>query len=100
MFLEVNWSEFGLTGVIVGLIVIPIVSAFLRYTNSARADLKQVNSEFTNYLKDMSGKQTEALVSVGNALQQSMEASRKHEERANRRHAQVMTALGKDSDLD
>ena len=99
LFLQsVSWGDFGLTGLIVGLIVIPIITFFLGFVNTARSDLRDSNTAFTDYLKETASKQTEALVSVGNALQRSIEAASYHEVRAAKRHAQVLAAMGKSPD--
>lgn len=89
---------------IVGTLALLMMGTFLWYVRAARQDLKdahktssetiaQAHTDFTTYLKETASKQTEALVSVGNALQASIEQARAHEERANRRHLEVLNRL-------
>jgi hypothetical protein len=97
---ELTGRDYGL----LGALVIPIVGTFIWFVRAMRGDLKEdraafredikeSHSDFTEYLKETAEKQTEALVSVGNALQMSMRASEAHEDRANTRHHQVLRAI-------
>lgn len=78
---------------VLAALVFTMMGTFLWFVRAARIDLNRAHADFTDYLKETASNQTEALVSVGNALQASIEQSRAHEDRANRRHEQVMRQI-------
>ncbi|MCR4339347.1 MAG: hypothetical protein NUW01_05610, partial [Gemmatimonadaceae bacterium] len=71
-------------------LILPIMTTFLWFVRSARADLNRAHEDFTNYLQHTAGRQTEALLSVANNLERQIEISRQHEDRALRRHEQLV----------
>ena len=86
---DLAWQDYGLVGLIVG----PVMATFLWFVRAARTDLNRAHEDFTTYLKDTAARQTEALVSVGNALQMSIEQNKSHEDRALQRHEALMERI-------
>ncbi len=89
-------QEFGFAAGVTGALLL----LFLWFVRAARQDVRasaesalKTAGEFTEYLKDTAGKQTEVLVSVANVLERTQRSTADHEERAAKRHEEVMRAL-------
>ena len=89
-------QEFGFAAGVTGALLL----LFLWFVRAARQDVRaagdsaqRASHEFTEYLKDTAGKQTEVLVGVANVLERTLRTSGEHEERAAKRHEEVMRAL-------
>lgn len=96
------WQDYGLTGLVAGTVLTSVVALTWWFVRAARADMRQAllestesRKEFTTYLQDTASKQTEALVSVGNALERSLRQNELHEERAMKRHEKVMSGINR-----
>lgn len=83
---DLGLSEYGPLGVVAGSLLV----LFIWFVRAARADLRDSRTEFVDYLKNEGQKSTETLVAVANALQSAMRSQEDHDERAQKRHTDVL----------
>lgn len=90
------WQDYGLAGLVVGV----LLSAFVYWIKAARADLRDSQKQFIDHLKSTGERQTEAIVASSVATQSSTQALRelasamnRHDAKAEHRHQEVMEKL-------